>query len=95
MEYLIVAIGLIVVWLIWSRISINKHIKEVLEVVDVDKPIKSHASKREVIGYCQRNNIECIPSREYLIIDCFNSDKTITVKQDGSDRTGDTIFFIQ
>ena len=90
----IVIVALIAVWLIWSSIKTNKDIKKAFDMTSVDNPYMSYLGLREVLGYCQKNNIEYhLMGRDFLIVEY--GEKVITVKRDGGFRLGNSLFMIQ
>lgn len=94
MEISISIVVLIAAWLIWSRLKTNKDIRKAFDIVEKDKPVVLSSAFREVIGYCQRNNLEhSLVKQEYLIVE-YNQ-KVITIQQRGDFRMGDSLFFIQ
>ena len=94
MEIAISIIVLIITWLVWSRYKTNNYIKEAFDFVEEDKPIILATALREVIRYCQSNNLEhTFLKQEYLIVN-YNQ-KVTTIQRRGNFRTGDCLFFIQ
>lgn len=94
MEIGISIVVLIAIWLFWSRLKTNKDIKKALNMVEKDKPVVLASALREVLGYCQRNNLEhTFLKQEYLIVE-YNQ-KVITIQKRGDFRMGDSLFFMQ
>lgn len=81
-------IGLIIVWMIYSRYSINKEIGIELDMAQKDLPINTNIPPKEFARYASKHNLRCNVVMGVAIIEYDN--KNIMVAQ----KDGQTFVYI-
>lgn len=86
---ILIFIGLVIVWVVYSRFSVNKEIAIELNMVENDNPIITNIPVKEFVRYSKSHELRCNVVRGIAIVSYEN--KVITIVE--KDRQ--TVLYIQ